>query len=70
MAPLGFFNRCLGLRDCLLPALALLRPGGFFLQALAFTLPLLFLEPQRGPPGGLVVDLAGGLLLQLCVRLF
>src|SRR4051794_11134447 len=44
MFPLGLFNRCLGLRDCLLTSLALLRRRGFFLAALAFALPLFSLE--------------------------
>ena len=40
----GFFDRCLGLRDCLLPSVALLDRGGFFLAALAFALLLLSLS--------------------------
>src|SRR3954452_16411119 len=58
MVPLGLFDRSLGLRDCLLPSLALLRLSCFFLPAFAFALPLLFLERQCGLTRCLVVDLA------------
>ena len=61
MVPLGVLNRCFGLRDCLLPSLALLRLSCFFLLVLAFALPLLFLERQCGLAGCFIVDLAGRL---------
>ena len=57
----GFFDRCLGLRDCLLPSVALLDRGGFFLAALAFALLLLSLKRECGLASRFVVDLAGRL---------
>jgi hypothetical protein len=60
MVPLGFFNRCLGFRDRLLPSLSILSERGFFLAAVDFALPLLSLERECGLAGGLIVDLAAG----------
>src|SRR5512139_2049543 len=69
MEPPGFFDRHLRLRDLLIPALALLRPGGFFLPALALALPLLSLECQRRLARRLVVDLRWRLPVSLRTRL-
>jgi hypothetical protein len=57
MGTLGFFNRCLGLRDSLFSALTLFRSGGFLLPPLAFALPLLSLICQCGLAGCLIVYL-------------
>ena len=70
MGLLGLVNRRLGLRDSLLPALTLFRPGGFFLPLLAFTLLLLSLIGQCGLAGCLIVYLAGRLLAGLGAELF
>src|SRR5205814_6229702 len=55
MFRLGFFDCCLGLRDCLLPSVALLDRGGFFLAALAFALLLLSLKRECSFAGCFIV---------------
>jgi hypothetical protein len=61
MFRLGFFDRCLGLRDCLLPAVAFLDRGGFFLAALALALLLLSFKCECGVASHFVIDPAGRL---------